>query len=129
MNEIFSNINSKTSFPHETPKKETNPINMKVDKSKLEDEEELKNDIQDITKSLSILQTDERKPGQDPMKKLKGLKKKLREIEQIITKKNQGHILTPEQEDKILRKSEIQYDIQNLEKSEEFLNEEFPNIS
>jgi hypothetical protein len=55
VNEIFSNINSKTSFPHETPKKETNPINMKVDKSKLEDEEELKNDIQDITKSLSIL--------------------------------------------------------------------------
>jgi len=83
--------------------------------------------VKEVTDSLKKTSISESRPtneaGQpiatDPAKKLRNLKKKLRDIEVLEDKLNSGEIKTPEKEqlDKVARKGEVLQEIKELEQT------------
>ncbi|XP_023334082.1 partner of Y14 and mago [Eurytemora carolleeae] len=83
------------------------------------------NEIKDLSDTLKKTVVSETRPrndaGQplatDPQKKLRNLKKKLRDIEALEEKLNSGEIPTPEKEqlEKVARKVEVEREIKLLE--------------
>ncbi|XP_014227844.1 partner of Y14 and mago [Trichogramma pretiosum] len=65
-------------------------------------------------------QTEDKATAVDPVKRLKNLRKKIREIESLAKKIKNGEIKNPDKEmlDKVSRKSEIQKEIKKLEASQ-----------
>ncbi|KAI9143248.1 hypothetical protein BKA69DRAFT_1037054 [Paraphysoderma sedebokerense] len=133
-----SDSNTPSPFAQQQAKSKSQKKNEKRKKKRNADgtvgsaEAEEDNKVEAITKDMSQLEvTSKSKPhttttaqsqpqsqasSEDPAKKLKNLRKKLRQVEQLEEKKSSGESLLPEQEEKISKKSELIAEIEALEK-------------
>ncbi|XP_044272721.1 partner of Y14 and mago [Tribolium madens] len=87
------------------------------DKEKKQGKKKNKNKVEEVTKQLQQVTVSE-VPQTDPAKKLKNLKKRLREVEALEEKLKNGLIPKPEPEQltKIQRKNDLLLQIRELEK-------------
>lgn len=74
--------------------------------------------VEEIKKAVKEIKISEAAPPVDPAKRLKNLKKRLREIETLETKIKNGEIKNPEKDqvEKVARKKEVVTEIESLER-------------
>lgn len=79
------------------------------------DDEAPKKLSEDVSKLKMTSDDTGQSDNSDVLKKIKGLKKKLKQIDQLIERKSKGEILEKEQLDKITKRKEFEEELENLE--------------
>lgn len=90
-----------------------------INKPKKEKKQKVKDPVEEVSKTLTKVKIVEAPASLDPAKRLKNLRKRLREIEALEQKIHSGDLKGPEKEqlDKVARKKEVVREIRILESS------------